>query len=152
MQLKLIDIDYRSARYFEELALRDRVLRRPLGLSIDDLRVAEERCMRHFGMLADDTLIACALVLAAGPTAAIIRQMAVVAEYRGHGVGSRLLRTVEQRLAGEGVRSLSLSARVSAMGFYQKAGYTAYGEEYLAVTLPHRWMRKNLTAPSRQAR
>jgi len=141
-----INIDYRSPHYWAAFALRDQVLRKPLGLSMEDADPAVEQVMRHFGMIANDTLMACVLALPAEGNTAIIRQMAVAKNYRGRGIGSRILNYAEQQLWREGIIALRLSARISAMAFYEAAGYTAYGDEYLSVTVPHRWMRKTLTA------
>ena len=46
-----------------------------------------------------------------------------------------------RRLRASGAR---LSARATAIGFYQRLGYVAEGEPFLEVTLPHRLMRRRL--------
>jgi predicted GNAT family N-acyltransferase len=37
-----------------------------------------------------------------------------------------------------------LSAQTYAVAFYERLGYTAYGEEFDDAGIPHRWMRKKL--------
>jgi predicted GNAT family N-acyltransferase len=37
-----------------------------------------------------------------------------------------------------------MHARKTAESFYEKIGYSTYGDEFIEVTLPHVEMRKNL--------
>jgi hypothetical protein len=37
-----------------------------------------------------------------------------------------------------------MHARVNALGFYKKLGYTTFGNEFTEVTLPHFMMEKKL--------
>ena len=138
-------IDYQSPRYQDELRLRYQVLRQPLGLTLDDIQTAEEARAHHFGMMDGTRLIACVLALPTRQQTAVIRQMAVAKGYRSRGIGAQMLAQAESELLQLGITALSLSARTSVIPFYRRAGYTTFGEEYLWVTLPHRWMRKNLT-------
>ena len=139
-------IEYQSPRYQDELRLRYQVLRQPLGLTLDDIQPAEDAKAHHFGTVDGTRLIGCVLALPQEQQAAVIRQMAVAEAYRGRGIGAQMLAQAEQQLLLLGITELSLSARTSAIPFYRRSGYTAYGEEYLWVTLPHRWMRKKLAA------
>ena len=43
-----------------------------------------------------------------------------------------------------GYRKLCMHARKTALGFYEKLGYTVAGEEFLEVTIPHFTMEKAL--------
>ena len=67
------EIAYSSDDYRRERALRDAVLRRPLGLSLGDEELEAERGQLHFGLFdADGTLLACIVAVplaahAAGP-------------------------------------------------------------------------------------
>lgn len=64
-------------------------------------------------------------------------RMAVLKEWRGKGVGSALLlRTIE--LARDmGLRRVVLNAQTTALGFYEKAGFTASGGEFMDAGIPH---------------
>jgi predicted GNAT family N-acyltransferase len=48
----------------------------------------------------------------------------------------------EARLRG--LRAVELHAQVSACGFYERAGYTAVGEEYVEAGIAHVTMRRSL--------
>jgi predicted GNAT family N-acyltransferase len=39
---------------------------------------------------------------------------------------------------------VALSAQTHALGFYERLGYAAYGEEFDDAGLPHRWMSRTL--------
>ena len=73
-----------------------------------------------------------------------LRAMAVAPERQGHGVGSALVRRLEQEVLARGIRCIELHARADAVGFYEKLGYAVFGEPFIEVTIPHRAMRKNL--------
>ena len=43
-----------------------------------------------------------------------------------------------------GYRMMTMHARKSAIGFYEKLGYKIYGNEFVEVTIPHFEMHKKL--------
>ncbi|WP_158885044.1 GNAT family N-acetyltransferase [Rhodanobacter sp. L36] len=75
-----------------------------------------------------------------------IGRMAVLREWRGHGVGVALLRELVERARALGWPELGLAAQVSAIAFYERAGFSAYGDEFEDAGLQHRAMRLSLTA------
>ena len=77
------------------------------------------------------------------PTATIGR-MAVAEAVRGQRVGAAVLECLEQRAKERGFGVVELHAQVHAAGFYDKAGYTRYGEVYLEAGIEHLSMRKEL--------
>jgi predicted GNAT family N-acyltransferase len=80
---------------------------------------------------------------ALGPVGHLGR-LAVRPQARGTGLGIALVRAVEDRAAGRGLRVVVLAAQTHATRFYERLGYTAYGEEFDDAGLPHRWMRRLL--------
>ena len=70
-----------------------------------------------------------------------IGRMAVLAAARGRGVGSALLQTLMEAARARGDREVALSAQTQAMGFYQRFGFVAEGEQYDDAGIPHRMMR-----------
>lgn len=73
-----------------------------------------------------------------------IGRMAVLAEHRGHGAGAAILRALCEEARARGFRELELHAQTSARGFYERAGWTAHGLEYLEAGIPHVDMRKRV--------
>lgn len=137
-------IPFRSDRYAQACALRNELLRRPLGLDLFTEDLAAESAYRHYGMLEEERVVACVLAVPLTPKKAKLRQMAVSVEYQNQGVGRQLLQNLELDLKRQGVESLELEARTTAVGFYEKLGYVTEGEEFLAVSIPHVRMVKSL--------
>ncbi|MEP7185881.1 MAG: GNAT family N-acetyltransferase [Rhodanobacter sp.] len=75
-----------------------------------------------------------------------IGRMAVLAEWRGQGVGTAMLRELIARARAMGWTELALDAQTSAIGFYERAGFEAYGDIFDDAGLPHRAMRLALPA------
>jgi predicted GNAT family N-acyltransferase len=70
-----------------------------------------------------------------------IGRMAVRPAWRGHGVGAALLRELIAHARTLGWPEVGLAAQVSALGFYERAGFTAYGEVFEDAGMPHQSMR-----------
>jgi predicted GNAT family N-acyltransferase len=79
----------------------------------------------------------------AGPVAHLGR-LAVLGDARGSGLGVGLVRAIEERARERGLTVLVLSAQVSAVAFYERLGYTAYGPVFDDAGIDHRWMRRSL--------
>ncbi|MCX7799292.1 MAG: GNAT family N-acetyltransferase [Fimbriimonadales bacterium] len=141
----LREIAWGSREYAQEVDLRYRLLREPLGLWFRATELEAEEHEQHFGVFEGRRLVACVVARDLGGGVAHLRQMAVDADRQGRGLGARLLSFAEERLAARGFREAVLHARETAVGFYAKAGYRVEGEPFEEVTLPHRRMRKSLT-------
>ena len=75
-----------------------------------------------------------------------IGRMAVLAAYRGMGIGSLLLQAILSTARQLGMTELFLNAQVSALGFYEKSGFIAEGDIFDDAGIPHRRMRLPLQA------
>lgn len=73
-----------------------------------------------------------------------IGRMAVRPGARRGGVGTAVLRGLERAALRQGNPELVLQAQVHAVGFYEKAGYTAVGPEFDEAGIRHVEMRKVL--------
>ena len=76
--------------------------------------------------------------------AATVGRMAVAESARGQGLGAAVLRLLEDTARSRGWPVVELHAQVHATGFYDRAGYTPYGDVYLEAGIEHRSMRKAL--------
>lgn len=74
----------------------------------------------------------------------VIGRIAVVKEYRGKGLGARLIQEAEKRIREAGGKRVLLAAQTLAAGFYEKQGYETFGDIFLDEHCPHIWMRKAL--------
>lgn len=98
----------------------------------------------HLLALAGEVPVGTARLLVKGATGKIGR-VCVLPEARGTGLGAALIRAALEVLRAEpGVVEAYLGSQSHAMGFYEKLGFSAYGEEFLDAGIPHRHMRRAL--------
>ena len=73
-----------------------------------------------------------------------IGRIAVLKEYRGKGIGSKIVEEAEMRLKSMNVKYAVLSAQLRAEEFYKKLGYVSEGETYYEEWCEHIKMRKKM--------
>jgi predicted GNAT family N-acyltransferase len=73
-----------------------------------------------------------------------IGRMAVLAAWRGRGVGAAILKALMGEARRRGFRETYLHAQSHAKDFYARHGYAVEGEEYLEAGIPHIGMRARL--------
>ncbi|MDA8107519.1 MAG: GNAT family N-acetyltransferase [Betaproteobacteria bacterium] len=136
-----IDVLDWSAARGEAAAIREQVFVSEQGvpreLELDDM---DARCVHALARLEDGRTIGTGRLLPDGH----IGRMAVLAEWRGRGVGGALLERLVEEARARGMREVALSAQTHALGFYARHGFTAEGEVYLEAGIPHRAMRRKL--------
>jgi len=142
MPLKIIYHD--SKEYQQMIGLRDEILRKPLGLYFDPEELNREKDDLLIGAFDDDKLIGCCLLTRSDATTCRLRQMAVSSNLQKKGIGASLMSFAENVARDRGYRTITMHARKTAVGFYQKFGYKISGDEFYEVTVPHYIMEKNL--------
>lgn len=75
-----------------------------------------------------------------------IGRMAVVAAWRGRGVAGAMLQMLIDHARELGYPALELHAQTHAIGLYERFDFVAFGPEYDEAGIPHRSMRRSLTA------
>ncbi len=107
--------------YFD---LRWRVLRapwdQPRGSERDD---REDESIHLMVRAANGEALAAGRLHLNSPTEAQVRFMAVDPRVQGRGVGSLVLRSLEDRARAAGAKRMILNARESALRFYERHGY-----------------------------
>jgi predicted GNAT family N-acyltransferase len=128
----------------EIAALRTRVFVEEQGVPPEIEQDAADDDAVHV-LSRDDAgaVVATGRLLVRGSTAGIGR-MAADASVRGQGHGAAVLEELHRQAVLRGVTAIELHAQVSARGFYERAGYTAVGEEYEEAGIPHVTMRRPL--------
>jgi predicted GNAT family N-acyltransferase len=144
--IEVRDIQIGSSEYQAELALRNAVLRLPLGLELSEKDTANDANEIHLGAFLAGALVGCLLLRTNSPEQVQMRQVAVDPAVHGRGVGRRLVEEFERRARGQGAREIVMDARETARPFYEKLGYQTIGSVYIQSTIPHVKMRKSLTA------
>ena len=72
----------------------------------------------------------------------VIGRVAVCKSHRGGGTGIKLMAAIENIAAELGASGFTLGAQIRALPFYEKCGYTAYGEHYFEEYCEHVHMKK----------
>ncbi len=131
-------------QYREELQLRNRVLRTPLGLSLFDEDLASEINDFHIGAFDGNVLIGTLILTILSKMEVKMRQVCVDEVWRGKNVGAKLVVYAEEFARKKGYRTVMLNARKTVVGFYERLGYEKIGGEFIEVTIPHQKMQKKL--------
>ena len=142
MALKLID--YGSPEYQQMVQLRHDILRKPLGLTFQEDELDKEINDILIGAFEDDKMLGCCMLIETEPGTVRLRQMAVLNNLQGKGVGRALMQFAENIARDRGFKRITMHARKSTTGFYEKLGYIISGGEFEEVTLPHVVMEKRL--------
>lgn len=124
--------------------LRNEILRKPLGLSFTEEELEGEKDDILMGAFEDDRLLGCCVLTPMDAGSVRLRQMAVPKNMQGKGIGKALMIFAENIARDLGYKKLCMHARKTAIGFYEKLGYSINGDEFMEVTIPHFTMEKSL--------
>ncbi|MBJ80445.1 MAG: hypothetical protein CMH60_03925 [Myxococcales bacterium] len=100
----------------------------------------------HFMASLEDKPVGTARLRITDENQAKAERVAVYKEVRGYGIGRLLMEALENKARSLGHQSMLLSSQTHAIPFYERIGYKAYGDIFMDAGIPHRWMRKALTA------
>jgi N-acetylglutamate synthase-like GNAT family acetyltransferase len=142
MALKLID--HGSPEYSQMVQLRIDILRKPLGLTLlpDELEREKEEIL--IAAFEEEKMLGCCMLIKTEPDTVRLRQMAVLNNLQGKGIGRALMQFAENIARDRGFRHIIMHARKTATGFYEKLGYEVSGTDFVELTLPHVIMHKQL--------
>lgn len=124
--------------------LRDAVLRKPLGLAFSQDELSREKEDILIGAFDEDEMLACCLLTKMDNETLKLRQMAVQNNLQGKGIGASLMSFAETLARDKGYKKLTMHARDTAIGFYERFGYKIKGDEFIEVNVPHHVMEKRL--------
>lgn len=142
MALKIID--HGSREYEQMVQIRMDILRKPLGLIFTPEELEKEKEEVLIGAFEDERILGCCMLIKQEPGTVRLRQMAVMNNLQGKGIGRALMNFAENIARDLGYKKLVMHARKTATGFYEKQGYRISGEEFTEVTIPHYVMEKTL--------
>jgi GNAT superfamily N-acetyltransferase len=142
MALKIID--HGTKEYLQMVKLRDDILRKPLGLGFTPAELDEEKDNLLIGAFEDESMLGCCMLVEEKPGTVRLRQMAVLNDVQGKGIGRALMQFAENLARDHGYKILTMHARNNATGFYEKMGYRIKGDMFEEVTIPHYLMEKKL--------
>jgi ribosomal protein S18 acetylase RimI-like enzyme len=142
MALKIID--HGTDEYRKMVKLRDDILRKPLGLGFTPEELEGEKDNMLIAAFEEDRILGCCMLLEEAPGTVRLRQMAVLNDLQGKGIGRALMNFAENIARDRGFRILRMHARKNALGFYEKMGYKVKSEQFTEITIPHFVMEKQL--------
>lgn len=142
MALKILD--HGSREYEQMVQLRNDILRKPLGLKFTPEELEKEKEEILIGAFDDEIMLGCCMLIKTEPSVVRLRQMAVLNNLQGKGIGKALMQFAENIARDRGFKKITMHARKSAIGFYEKLGYQVTGDEFQEVTIPHVTMEKSL--------
>src|SRR5262245_25191282 len=148
------ELDLRRATLDEILALRHAELRPGRPLETARFDGDAEPATRHFGAFprGGGDPVACVSCMRRprdGVDAWQVRGMATRGDLTGRGIGSALLAfALEQLGAGDGPRLAWCNARVTALHFWERAGWRVASPVFdIPDVGPHRVLERTLSAP-----
>jgi len=138
--LKLSLLDWSEAEALA-LPLREQVFVVEQGVPLEMERDEFDPVCRHAVLReADGRVVATGRLLPDGH----IGRMAVAADWRGQGLGGRVLEALVAEAVRQGFAATVLNAQVQAEPFYARHGFIAEGEMFMEAGIPHRAMRRQL--------
>lgn len=142
MALKIID--HGSPEYMQMVKLRDTVLRKPLGLSLTPEELEQEKNNTLIGAFEEERMLGCCMLVEEQQDIVRLRQMAVLNDLQGKGIGRALMNFAENLARDRGFKIIRMHARHNSVGFYEKVGYRVKGDQFIEITIPHLIMEKEL--------
>lgn len=137
-------ITHGSEEYTDELDLRNRILRIPLGLDVHEDDLGKEHLHHHIGAFQSGKLVGVLVLTPMNNSEVKMRQVAVEEYLQGMGIGKKLVEYSEQFAKENGFRKIVMNARDTAVPFYEKLGYSKDGDMFHEVTIPHFKLYKHL--------
>lgn len=138
-------IEFATPEMDEALALRNKVLRIPLGLEFLPEDIASEWNSHHLVASFESGEIVGVLILKPGKDqVAKMRQVAIDPGVQKTGIGKKLVDFSENFAKSIGYSKVELHARAEAVPFYQSLNYLIKGEKFTEVGIDHYFMYKIL--------
>lgn len=139
-------VEVGSDDYHRMVALRNKVLREPLGRRLTPEELARDTAYTQLAAFNPAGEVV-ATVLIDGkkhPEYHRARQVSVHPDLRGQDIGTRIMEKAHDIMREEGATRCMLHARDTAVRFYEKLGYVAEGDYFEDVGVPHILMYKQL--------
>lgn len=136
-------IKHGSEEWKEAVALRENILRKPLGSFFSEEELEEEK--DHFQIIGkiDNLLIATAVLVPESKNLKMQR-VVVLDHLRGQNIGSKMMLFCESFAQEKGFELMYCHARDSAVQFYSKNQYSPIGDYFDEDGIPHLKMQKSM--------
>lgn len=88
-------------------------------------------------MYINDNPVATGRIIIGDRGEALIGRIACLKEYRGQGNGSLLVKELLRRCKEKGFDTVYVHSQIRARQFYEKLGFTGYGDIFMDANIPH---------------
>lgn len=119
------------------LALRERILRKPIGLSVTLEEIARDSGDYLLGGFEGDNIVCCLILQKCDGGWIKMRQVAVDNGRQGQGIGAQMLRAALDVLHGWGTANVYCHARETARDFYLQNGWVVTSDTFDENGIPH---------------
>ena len=127
-------------------SFRWEVLRKPLKMSHIPLKDNLEEVSIHLmGVTSEGKVLACGRLHLNTSEEAQIRYMGVNEDLRRSGIGSKMIKKLEEEAINQGANQIMLNARENAVAFYKSLGYFEVGLYESDIQIPHTRMEKKIS-------
>ena len=145
--LYISEIEFATPAYDESIKLRYDVLRKPLGLEFSVEELSNEYNSYHLACyeMTHQEMLGILVLKPVNDTIVKMRQVAIRQDQQSQGIGSALIAESERFAKSKQYMVIELHARIEAVPFYLKNGYTPIGTEFLEIGIPHMAMKKEIS-------
>ena len=127
----------------DSLDLRIKVFVEEQGF-VDEVDEADDYAI-HLVMYENDKAVAtCRFFLKEDKETYMFGRLCVLKECRGKHLGREMLKRVEEIVKEKGGKAIILHSQYHAKPFYERCGFTQFGEIDYEQNKPHAWMRKEI--------
>lgn len=99
----------------------------------------------HFLVILDGRDVGAARLMPAAENAVRIQRFCILKEFRGLGLGRRMIGLLENICRREGAVTMEMDAKLEAAPFYEKCGYERVSGVFTEAGVEHVKMKKEIT-------
>lgn len=124
--------------------LRNDILRKPLGLTFNQEELENEKNNILIAAFEEDKILGCCMLIRLDATEIRLRQMAVLNNLQGKGIGRAIVQFAENIARDSGYKKITMHSRKTSASFFEKLGYRICSDEFQEISIPHYEMEKEL--------
>jgi len=142
--IQIKTVKFNSIEYMKTVELRDKILRKPLGLKFSSEQLEKEFSDIHIASFIDKNIIGCLILSPIDKNTIQMRQVAIDDNYQGEQIGTTMVKYSEEYAKEYGYKKIILHSREVSVGFYKKLDYNIIGDRFIEIGLQHWIMEKKL--------
>jgi predicted GNAT family N-acyltransferase len=125
--------------------IRETVFQNEQGISRElEWDGLDEQCIHLVAKLGDEFVGVSRLREAKEAETLKLERLAVLADYRQHGIGGEIVYTAIAYGKEQGYQQIMIHAQISALRFYERLGFEKIGETFYEANIEHLKMKQSL--------